>query len=133
MNASCPFERDVVKTGDPRQWPEALVEHVAGCDTCAAAAAVGPWMQQFAKTPVREHRLPDPAVVWLKAQLLKNTMAAERVGRPMTAVQIAAYVLVGGSWATLLMLKWDALQASRQAMLPNFGNAHPAERYRTVA
>ncbi|WP_085938993.1 SDR family NAD(P)-dependent oxidoreductase [Sinorhizobium sojae] len=29
--------------------------------------------------------------------------------------------------------QWDALQASRQAMLPNFGNAHPAERYRTVA
>lgn len=29
--------------------------------------------------------------------------------------------------------QWDALQAARQAMLPNFGNAHPAERYRTVA
>ncbi|QWG26028.1 SDR family oxidoreductase [Bradyrhizobium sediminis] len=29
--------------------------------------------------------------------------------------------------------QWDALQIARQAMLPNFGNAHPAERYRTVA
>lgn len=29
--------------------------------------------------------------------------------------------------------QWDALEATRQAMLPNFGNAHPAERYRTAA
>lgn len=29
--------------------------------------------------------------------------------------------------------QWEALQTARQAMLPNFGNAHPAERYRTVA
>lgn len=29
--------------------------------------------------------------------------------------------------------QWDALQAARQAMLPNYGNERPAERYRTVA
>ncbi|KJF67950.1 MULTISPECIES: SDR family NAD(P)-dependent oxidoreductase [Rhizobium] len=29
--------------------------------------------------------------------------------------------------------QWDALEAARQAMLVNFGNAQPAERYRTVA
>ncbi len=28
--------------------------------------------------------------------------------------------------------QWDALQAARQAMLPNYRNALPAERYRTV-
>lgn len=28
--------------------------------------------------------------------------------------------------------QWDALQAARQAMLPNYRNEHPAERYRTV-
>ncbi|RJG41593.1 SDR family oxidoreductase [Mesorhizobium sp. DCY119] len=28
--------------------------------------------------------------------------------------------------------QWDALQAARQAMLPNYGNQYPAERYRTV-
>ncbi|SIT53095.1 conserved hypothetical protein [Mesorhizobium prunaredense] len=29
--------------------------------------------------------------------------------------------------------QWDALQAARQAMLPNYRNEHPAERYRSVA
>ncbi|MCK1715685.1 MULTISPECIES: SDR family oxidoreductase [unclassified Bradyrhizobium] len=29
--------------------------------------------------------------------------------------------------------QWDAFQAARQAMLPNYRNEHPAERYRTVA
>ena len=29
--------------------------------------------------------------------------------------------------------QWDALQAARQAMLPNYRNQYPAERYRTIA
>jgi short-subunit dehydrogenase len=29
--------------------------------------------------------------------------------------------------------QWDALQAARLAMLPNYRNEHPAERYRTLA
>ncbi|AOO82629.1 SDR family NAD(P)-dependent oxidoreductase [Bosea vaviloviae] len=29
--------------------------------------------------------------------------------------------------------QWDAFQAARQAMLPNYRNEHPAERYRTLA
>lgn len=29
--------------------------------------------------------------------------------------------------------QWDALQAARQAMIPNYGNQHPAERYRKIA
>lgn len=77
----------------------------------ALIAAVDPWMQKFAKTPDRQHVLPDPAVVWLKAQLLRNTMAAERVSRPMNAVQIAAYIVVGIAWAALLTWKWEAMNA----------------------
>ena len=111
MTASCPFERDVISAGDRDRWPETLRQHVAGCETCSAAASVAPWMQRFAKTSDRQHMLPDPAVVFLKAQLLRNTIAAERISRPMTAVQIAAYVVVGGAWAALLMWKWDALNA----------------------
>ncbi len=29
--------------------------------------------------------------------------------------------------------QWDVLVAARQAMLPNYGNQHPAEWYSTVA
>lgn len=29
--------------------------------------------------------------------------------------------------------QWDALEAAREAMLPNYGNQHPVERYSTVA
>ena len=29
--------------------------------------------------------------------------------------------------------QWDALEAARQAMLPNYGNGHPAQRYRAAA
>jgi hypothetical protein len=118
MSAHCPFEGDVVKAGDRDRWPEALRRHVPGCEICSAAAAVSPWMQRFATTSDRQHKLPDPAVVWLKAQLLKNTIAADRAGRPITVVQMAAYIVVGGAWAALLTWKWDALHAWFLALDP---------------
>ena len=111
MNEQCPFELDVIKIQDPARWPETLTRHVGECEVCSAAAAVGPWMHRFAQTPDRAHTLPDPALVWLKAQFLKNTIAADRASRPMTAVQIAAYLIVGGAWATLVTMKWESLQA----------------------
>ena len=73
-------------------------------------AEVDAWMQQFAKI---EHRrtLPDATTLWIKARLMQSTAAMERASRPITRVQIAAYILVAGSWAALLTWKWSALSA----------------------
>lgn len=74
-------------------------------------AVVDAWMQQFAKVEVRHRPLPDANTLWIKAKLMQSTAAMERASRPITRVQIAAYLVVAGSWAALLTWKWSALTA----------------------
>jgi hypothetical protein len=115
----CRREPDARQAALSDQWSEELRRHVASCAGCSAAASVAPWMERFAAMPDREHMLPDPSVVWLKAQLLRNTAAAERVTRPMTTLQIGAYLVVAGCWAALLTWKWDALQTLAHRLTPS--------------
>ena len=101
----CRREADVLKGN----WSDELRAHAASCPDCAAAAAVSPWMARFAELPDREHLLPDPSVVWLKAQLLRDIANADRATRPMTNLQMGAYLIVAACWAGVLTWKWDSI------------------------
>jgi hypothetical protein len=112
MTTECRFEPNVIDavTGSSA-WTESLRAHVASCADCAAAAEVAPWLTRFAGLDEREHILPDPAVVWLKAKLLQSNAAVERAALPITRLQIAAYLIIAAGWAAILTWKSSALQA----------------------
>ena len=110
MSDTCRFEEDVVRAASRDAWTPELRTHAASCAHCEAAASVAPWINRFSTIADREHLLPDPSVLWLKAQLLRASAAADRVARPMNQVQIFAYGFVAAGWAALLTWKWDALQ-----------------------
>jgi len=107
---NCRYERDVLQATEENRWTDALRDHVAGCDDCAAAMTVGPWMERFAAVDTRERPLPDPAVVWLKAKVMSSSVAVERVVRPMRAFHFVAYFLVAAGWAAVLTWKWVLLK-----------------------
>ncbi|HXH38909.1 MAG TPA: hypothetical protein VNN08_09800 [Thermoanaerobaculia bacterium] len=111
MTTECPFEPNVLNAVENDAWTESLRAHVASCDDCTATAEVAPWMARFAGLDEREHILPDPAVLWLKAKLLRSSAAVERASLPITRLQIAAYLIIAASWAALLTWKSNALQA----------------------
>jgi hypothetical protein len=108
--SDCRFEPNVIDAAKNDAWSESLRAHVASCDDCTAAAEVAPWMSRFADLDEREHILPDPAVLWLKAKLLQSNAAVERAARPITQLQIAAYLIIAAFWAALLTWKSSALQ-----------------------
>lgn len=112
----CLQETHVLHAAESNEWTASLREHVAECEPCAAAANVAPWMDRFAKIDARSHALPDPTVVWLKAQLLRTATVVDRVARPMNMFQIVCYVAVAAGWAALLTWKWSAFQAWISAM-----------------
>ena len=114
----CRLEPDVVRSAATGEWTSSLRAHVASCADCAAAAEVGPWMEEFARIDDREHVLPDPAVLWLKAKLLQSNAAMERAALPITRLQIAAYLTVAACWAALLTWKWSAIQAWVNSFTP---------------
>jgi hypothetical protein len=119
MNDECRFERDVLNASRHDRWTDALREHARSCETCSAAAAVSSWMDDFSSRDDRAHSLPDPSVVWLKAQLLGRHAAVERASRPMNAVQMAAYLIVAAGWAAIMTWKWHALQAWLLTLSPS--------------
>ena len=119
MNTGCRLEPDAVRAASSGEWTVSLRAHVDNCADCAAAAEVGPWMQEFARLDDREHILPDPAVLWLKAKLMQSNETMQRASLPMTRLQIAAYLAVAACWASLLTWKWSAVQAWVTSLTPS--------------
>jgi len=119
MSEGCRFEADVLRAAQEDHWTDALRRHLTECEDCVATAAVAPWMQRFSRISDREHLLPDPQIVWLKAQLLRGNADAARVARPMTIVQLVSYLVVAGGWAALLTWKWDAVSSWMRGLTPS--------------
>jgi len=80
--------------------------------------SVAPWMTQFARIGDREHMLPDPSVLWLKAKLLQTVSETNRVSRPMDVVQMIAYMVVAGGWAAVLLWRWPAIEHWLRSFTP---------------
>lgn len=117
MNA-CRREADVLRAVRDDQWTDALRRHLTECSDCVAAVSVAPWMTQFARFDDRPHKLPDPSIVWLKAKLLAGTRDMSRASRPLTMIQLVAYLVVAGGWAAVLMWKWDAVESWFRGISP---------------
>jgi hypothetical protein len=109
MSAMCPHESNVIRAANEDRWTSQLRAHLSECEDCMAAVSVAPWMTRFSRISDREHILPDPQLLWLKAQLLRGTNDALRVSRPLTIVQMLAYGTVASGWAAVLTWKWDAV------------------------
>ena len=115
---SCRFEPAVLRAAQEDRWTESLRGHLLECDDCVAAAAAAPWMSRFARISDREHILPDPQIVWLKAQLIQGSADAARVTRPVQLAQLTAYLVVAAGWVALLTWKWQAVEAWVRSLTP---------------
>jgi len=119
MSETCRFEPEILRAAAADHWTDALRDHLRECDHCIAAAAVAPWMGRFARISDREHILPDPSVVWLKARLLQGSADAGRAGRPLDMAQLIAYMVVAGGWAAFLMWRWNTIEAWVHRLTPS--------------
>src|SRR5215472_15635228 len=79
---------------------------------------VDAFLKRLASIEDRAPKLPDANTLWVRAKLMQSTAAMERASRPITRFQIAAYLIVAGSWAALLTWKWNALQAWINSFTP---------------
>lgn len=118
MNEGCRYEPEVLRAAAEDRWTDSLRRHLTECDECVATASVAPWMARFAGISDREHILPDPSVVWLKAKLLQGTADVGRVSRPLDVVQMVAYLVVAGGWAGLLSWHWPTVEKWMHGFTP---------------
>lgn len=100
--------RSMVRSG---QDDPALHEHLARCEACRQDAEVAAWMIAFAELPADPAKLPDPGMLWWKAQLLQRWDAQRRATEPIeTGQQVQVGIGVAGC-AGLLYWLWPHVQA----------------------
>lgn len=110
MNDHCRYEHDVVRAARESRLTEALRSHVASCEQCQAVASVSAFMGMLSEDDARVRPLPSSSAVWLKAQLLRGSEAADRVSRPFTVFQWVAYFIVASGWAGVMTWKWNVVR-----------------------
>lgn len=95
----CEFEADVLCAVMQSRWPERvdaeLREHATHCEICSDVAGVAGAIECAREESAEQARipamLPDSGLVWWKAQMRARREAVKAAGRPITAVQIAAF------------------------------------------
>jgi hypothetical protein len=107
MTPQCPSDAEIAAGIASRD--ESILEHLESCEACRDASIAAEFMEQLSGTPLVEHPVPDPALIWLKAQLLRTQAAEQRASERIIWTQSLTYGFVAISWATLLSLKWKAI------------------------
>lgn len=107
---TCTAEPDVLTAaagGAP--LPPALEAHLRSCPSCRDQVEAVRFMRQLSGAPPAAHQLPDPAVVWWKAQLARRWQAERAAAAPierMRGIELGAGLL---SLAVFLAWQWRAL------------------------
>ena len=92
----CEFESEVLAAVLQARWPERvdsqLREHVAACPICSDVATIAGAIEDTRQEMSARAVIPNSGRVWWLAQLRARREAAEAANRPMTAVQVVAFV-----------------------------------------
>lgn len=106
----CSAQTDIlVTTAEGRELSAALAAHLASCPSCREQAEAAAFVRGLAGTDDIPHRLPDPAVIWWKAQLTRRWQAERAASAPierMRSIELAAGLV---SLAVFLVWQWRGL------------------------
>ena len=97
----CGFQQTVVKSLKSGIMNEEISQHVKACADCRETAKV---MQFFQANLVKESlpkNLPVAGLVWWKFKLREKQRRAERIAQPMLIAQIAAVLIIFGTFIWL--------------------------------
>jgi predicted anti-sigma-YlaC factor YlaD len=106
----CSAQPDILAaTAEGRELSASLAAHLASCPSCREQAEAVAFVRKLASTEDMPHRLPDPAVIWWKAQLARRWQAERAAAAPierMRWIELAAGFL---SLAVFLAWQWQGL------------------------
>jgi predicted anti-sigma-YlaC factor YlaD len=107
---TCTTQPDILTaTAEGRELSASLAAHLASCPSCREQAEAVAFVRGLAGTEDVRHQLPDPAVIWWKAQLTRRWQAERAAAAPierMRWIELAAGFL---SLAVFLAWQWRSL------------------------
>jgi predicted anti-sigma-YlaC factor YlaD len=107
---ACSEQPDILITAERGlELPPALAAHLASCPSCREQVEAVDFVRQLAGADDIPHQLPDPTVIWWKAQLLRRWQAERVASAPierMRWIELAAgFVSLG----FFLVWQWQGL------------------------
>ncbi len=104
------IEREILQASREGRIPDTLQSHLETCASCGETASVAGFMQKLAGAE-KDAPLPDPGILWLKAQLLQNRQIHEQTSHALSLVQRTTWIVIGTCWAAVLAWKWDTVSS----------------------
>jgi len=107
---ACSAQPDILTAAaDGRELPAALSAHLASCPSCREQVDAVVFMRGLAAAPDAAHALPDPAVIWWKAQLLRRWQAERAASAPIERMRWVELAAGFASLAAFLVWQWQSL------------------------
>lgn len=110
-HTGCSEEGAVARAVRSGEWSESLKAHIRRCGTCRSVRQVAQWMHTLASESQMEAReqtnLPDPQVLWLRAQISERQQAAEREHQILQWVQVACAMVICAGLGFWLARDWN--------------------------
>jgi len=109
-HTNCSEEGVIARAIRSGEWNESLEAHARECETCRSVRQAAQWMQALAPASLLEAgeqtNLPDPQVLWLRAQISERQAAAERVHRSLQWVEVACAMVICAGLGVWLVWDW---------------------------
>jgi hypothetical protein len=110
-HTSCSEESAVARAIRSGEWDEGLEAHVRRCGTCRSVRQAAQWMQALAPASQlgtgEQANLPDPQVLWLRAQLSERQAAAERAHQILQWVEVVCAMVICAGMGIWLAWNWS--------------------------
>ena len=117
---TCDQESRILKAlASGRAADSEVQAHLASCEGCREAASVARFMGTMAETSGETRPLPDPALLWWKAQMLRRWEAERHVAAPIERMRLLEIVV--GIAGVIVMIVWQWADLTRA-----FGSLNPA-------
>lgn len=106
----CFQEQQILEAVRSGQWPEALRTHLAGCAICQESAEIAACMRGLAELEEDDCPLPDPRLIWMKAQIADRRARAAQVLKPLETFQRVAWTVLTLAASLSLVVKWPLIE-----------------------
>ena len=100
---TCEKENLTLAAARSSAWTADLREHLLECAICSDLVLVDDFLQNEAALTRADASLPDPSLIWWKAQFARRNRAMSLASRPVRAFQKLAYL------GTLFAILWIAV------------------------
>jgi len=119
LHRTCAQLPDILSAVAAGREGETLVAaHLAACPSCREQADAISWMRRLAAAPEPSHPLPDPGVIWWKAQLLRRWQAERAASAPIERMHWVELAAGFASLAVFLVWQWKGLSTLVARAIP---------------